>query len=573
MAKSSCGILIAPEELRCIALRTGRGGLRALGGGVHDLTGEERNTPGGALRALLKRHKLSVDRATLALPKEQVVLHHGMLPTTDPKELEGMARFEAERHIPFNAERHGVGYQVLAERGVEGSEVLLGAADGPAIERAIRAASDGGVQPDGLNVSSACLMNALLHEAPELVRTKTIAIIWIGLQSLELVFVTEGRLLFSRSVPHGLRSLVREWTGAASGLNTDLDRAKLATAAKMIDMMDLDARAGEPVRTAPGGRAAQPGDAGRAWINRIIVELRRSFDFARRENKCPALQSLVLAGEGAILRNLEQYFFVNLNLEIATLNPVARIAGKALEGLPFGGLELTVPFGAAIQTQLPGAYRLDLTPRAHYQRLERRQLMRRLMTTGVIALAALGLAGFAYSELQNEHRQLISDYDAASKKMSEEVSRLREAEKKLSILEGFLDDPTSALAVLDGLYAYPKIPDRLTFTRVAFTKGEQCVVEGHAAAIQDINDFIEHLNASKLFSEVKPVEQTSKAALRGRAEVYVFRIQCKVPPFEPKARKREIPAELPKKKSRTRQGGAETEFSPTGPAADEETRI
>ncbi len=538
MAQTYCGILIGNEELRAIELKSHRGVLSIAGAATHDLTGEERTAPGASLRAMLKRMKPPPDSAALCLPKEQATLQLVTLPSRDPKELKEMARFEAERHIPFNAERHGVGFQVLREAGTGGSETLLVAADGPFIDRALSAASEAGVQPEGLNVSSACLMNALLHAQPDLVGNQTVAIVSVGLGSLDLVFVSQGRIVFSRSAPIGLRALIQDWHASQGGGSVMLDAARIAAASKMIDMMDLDQNYGEPPR-AGAQASSKPADSARAWAGKLIQELRRSYDFARREMNCPALETLVLAGEGSILRNLGQYLYVNLNAPVMTLNPVGTVGGEEIRQLPFGGLELTVPFGAAIQNLTEGAVRPDLIPADYYQRLERRMLARRGAITGVLALLLIGLGTGAGIKHRLQENRLTKAYDETNEILRPHVSKLKDQEAKLNILEGFLDDPSNALAVLRRISDYKAAPERVSVKSVAYTKGDQTVIEGHAREIVDVNNFAEDLRASKLFDDVKIVEQKLFAALSQRPQVYVFRIQCALPKYKakPKARR------------------------------------
>ncbi len=532
LAQAHCGILVGPDELRVLSLRSNRGVLTFEGAATHELSLEERDAPGAALRTLLRKLKPVPETAVFCLPKEQANLHHSTLPSSDPNELKEMARFEAERNIPFNADRHTVGYHIMRNLGTAGSEALLASTDGPIAERVFGAAISADMQPQGLTVSSVGLMNAFLHAMPEIARHRTIMMLSIGLSSIDLVFSDQGRLLFSRSVPIGLRGLIKDWLGAQGGTSVHLDPSRVATAAKMIDMMEIEAK--------PSGDAQpQPGDTARQWAGRLVQELRRSYDYARRELACPQLDGVVIASEGAMLRNLDAYLYKQLGVEVAVLNPLAAFNAEAIRRLPFGGLELTVCFGAAIQDVVEGGYRIDLTPVAHYQKLEKKMFVRRASVTGAILLVTAVLAGSAYVIHGRNQEKLAMEYAASNEKLYPYVTGLKEEEAKLGILEEFLDDPCNALVALDKIFAYPAAPDRVSIRLMTFAKSDQVTIEGHAVEIQDLNNFAEYLRGLNLFDSVTVNKQELRSPLPERPELYEFHIQCMIPKFESEPKERE----------------------------------
>lgn len=541
MAKPFCGILIGAEELKAIVLKPARKGYRLIGCGVHDLTTEERDNPGHALKVLLKKIKGHPDFAQLALPSQQAAIHQVTLPSTDPEELKSMARFEAERNIPFNAERHCIGHQALGEGGVSGTPVLLASADGPHVERAVQAAVEAKLHISGLNVASMCAMNALFHANEEIARNKTVALISIGLHAIDLLFSVHGRIVFSRSIPLGLVALIRDWS--APGMpGIEVDRAKAATVAKMIDMMDLEKNYSEGGLKTAASKAQ--GDAARAWAQRVILELRRSYDFARREMRCPPIEAIMLTGEGAILRNLPQYLYVNLNVEVSIVNPIATLPKADLKNLAFGGLELTAPFGAAIQGEIDRSYQLDLTPATYYRQVERRRLVRNLVTTGLLAVVTSGLGAASYLELKDNRSLVAQDYREANDELAPIVRDLREKEKQFSILQAFFDDPSGALPLLNHLAGYPGFAtDQIAIREIKFDKAQdrpgEAVVRGYAKTNEDLTAFYDYLNASGLFSDKVSIQsRTLKEIMRNLPQVYEFDFRCPLPEFKPDQRRR-----------------------------------
>lgn len=530
MAKEICGVYIGADEVRVAALgHTSRDGWTFAGGGTASLSGPEVDNPAPALRSLLKREAITATDALLCIPKDKVSLHVVTLPATEPEELRQMVRFEAERNIPFNAERHSVGQRLMRQMGVEGAEILFVAADEPVVQRVLDAIEEAKLQPRGLSVSSVSLYNALLFANRDAAITKTVAIVSIGLTSVDYVFCTEGRILYARSVPGGLQDLVNAWSAEGRGPGFELDAARIATASRMINMLepDGDASAEATAAEAPAG-SARPGDPARAWGANLLRELRLSFDYARREQGCPAIETVALCGEGSVVRNLDRYLYVNLNLEIFALNPVATIDPEMAKTFPFGGGELILPFGAAVETELEDAFRLDLIPEAHYRKVERKSLFRQVALSVVLGLVMVGLGSASFLKHRDAQSQELADYTEANALLEPRVADIREAKQKLSILEGFLDDPANANSVMEMLAGYGKIPERISLLSVSFVKGKELMFRGHAREIFDITDFEQYLVGSRWFERVEIREQTPKRALRHRPEIYVFTIRAEI---------------------------------------------
>jgi len=518
------GLYVTGERINALKIRSGKKGWTLVGAAsqpIESEDGEESLVP--SIKPLAKGLKLAGCPTTVCLPKQKGILRDVQLPSTDPSELVQMARFETERHIPFHADRHCTGYHVMRSMGVEGSEVLLGAVDGPVVQRVLDGVVGAGIVPRGMTLSSIGLMNCMVHGRSDWLQDKTIAIIALGLEMTDLALVHDGRLIFSRSVTMDLFSVLQSWLGHYDdqGQAAVYDPGRLATAARMIDCMDLESNYSQ------GGPAARQEEARlmRGWLERVIQELNRTYDFARREKKCPPINALLLTGEGACLRNLNQYLHVNTSVEVETLNPVEKLPGADKQKMPWGGLEFAIPFGAAIGGDLKGGYQLDLTPARHYRDLARRRMIRGLGVSGTLLLITLVLGGGAWFRLNDIRNQELQAYRRISTKMASLVADLNEMQAKQEIIDEFLEDPNSGLVVLRNIAAAPMIPGRVNLTNIEFVKGDEVKIEGNAKAIPDINNFQQYLRGTGHFLIVDVPKQDPRSDVN-RTTIYVFTIDC-----------------------------------------------
>jgi Tfp pilus assembly PilM family ATPase len=517
VAHSLVALHLSNRALHGLVVRPGKGGWTVLAGAGVALPEGEQPDLAPSFRALARQLRLpSRQPVVLCLARQQAIIRCVLLPSTDPAELAQMARFEAERHIPFNAERHCVGFHVMRSRGVEGSEALLGAMDGPIVDGALAAIQGGGLRPGGIAISPACLVNVLLsQQAPALFAERVQAIVGIGLDAMDLVFLQQGRVCYARSVALDLRGALEaaaRGPHAAEAAAPPTDPAKLAMAACLIDCQHLD--------QAPGAEAL-----GR-WIERVGQEIQRTYDFARREMKCPPIQAIALTGEGAILRGLDRLLAEGGDLEVTTLNPVAALPGAGALKFPFHGLELAVAYGALVGVEREGAYRIDLTPPSHYRAVARRNLTRQAIVTGVLLAASVGLATGAWMRHEDLNARALDAYQHMNDAIKPKVAELQQMTVKRKIIETFINDPNAAMTVFDSIVKAPVVGTNACLERVAFSKGDTITLAGKAKTIQDISDFVTCLNETGHFQSVTRSDQ-SPSAMEGRP-VFAFSLECKL---------------------------------------------
>mgnify|MGYP006282981363 CR=1 FL=1 len=528
MPKHLTALHVGSETLAILSLKQGKRGWRLIGAETASLEVSESEDLVPAIRSVARSLNPPDKRVILSLPKQQATVRCATLPSTDPAELTQMARFEAERHIPFHPERHATGFHVMRSGELEGSEVMLGAVDGPIIDRLLEGVDKAGLQPDGVTLSSACLINTLAEVAPREGEENILALVSIGLDSLDLVVLREGRMVFARSVAMDLSGILQQWLGLTDAEDEALalrrDIKRLGMTARMIDCLNLDAHYGE----AGAAQDKLAAERFRAWLDRIIREVRLTYDFARREMKCPPIEALVLTGEGAVIKNLDQYLQKNLNLPVRRLNPIEKLERADQRKYPFEGFEFAIPYGAAVSRMGGNPYQLDLTPPSYYRRQSARLIRRQLVATAALTVLTAVLMIAAFMKLRDTRQRELRAYQEANRILQPRVAELQEMQEKLAIIEDYIKDPNSALLVLNSIAGAGMIPDRLSTQRVEFKKGDDLTIDGYAKSIEDINRFADHLRKTGHFLVVEPGNFKIQQIPHLPHDVYEFHIDCKI---------------------------------------------
>jgi type IV pilus assembly protein PilM len=530
------------------------------------------STKGAALRRALKEHKIAVRSATLIIPKQTVTVRCVSLPSTDENEIAQMARFEAERHIPFNVERQVISYHLMKKLGISGSHVLISAVDSPVAEESINVLAAAGIEADVADVSSIALYNAFLFSEPANLEDSTFALLHIGFNSTDISIVSKGVLLFTRSSSIGVEKLFEHLASAAVPTLSDRlsELAKIdalepqsylaaASALSVAESAPVDPQSAASASEKPASaepkievdRSArtvvpdepldtslsssrEPADALRAWLNKLLLETKRTYDFAKREFDCPPVGLLYLSGEGTRIRNLDQYLRVNLGVEVdflrafdkITLSPEVSHADASVYSIALGG---------AVRDLLPDAVRINLLPAPYLTRCLAKKRKQHFVLLGALGALALFLAIFYVTEQSANQARLLRWYKSQTNQMEPLVKTLRDKDKKLRIIRSYVHDKQSALAILGEISKLPYVPDRVAITSFNYVKGDEAEIKGHALTIKDLNTFHTALEKMNFFQKVSLIYLNPTDLHYGRPKVQSFTLLCS---FKEKASER-----------------------------------
>jgi len=517
-----CALSLQDSSLSALVLQMGKKGWIIKNGTSIALADNEEERLKPSLKLACKNLKLSQGPTTVSLPRHRAVMRTILLPSAEESELEQMARFEAERHIPFNAGRHCIGFHTMRTHGVEGSDVVLAAIDGPVVHEVVDAMLDTALTPHGITLSSISLANSLELSLGQPVNEKTLAAIAIGIDCTDIVLMSEGLIIYARSIPLDLRSLLESWSGYHEETGEKDNRPglqRLALAARMIDCLNFENQAGQ----GPGSRDLTTQT--REWLTRLTRELGQTWDYAHRQMDCPEIDSIHITGEGGLLPNLDGYIRKTTGkTSVDIFNPVADLPGASDQKFPFEGLEFTVALGGILgQDKESTYYNLDLTPQGYYQRIARRRLIRKILTSSAFTIITLCLGVASYLHHMDINKLRLGAYEKANVRMEEPVSTLDEKGRKIEIISPFVSDDNSALKVLEGIVDSSLIPSRVTLSRIEFERGKIVFIEGEARIAPDILAFKSDLISLGHFADIQMKQETSELY---RKPLYRFTFEC-----------------------------------------------
>ncbi|HEY9753174.1 MAG TPA: type IV pilus assembly protein PilM, partial [Coleofasciculaceae cyanobacterium] len=247
---------------------------------------------------------------------------------------------EAGLYLPFPREEADVDYQKLGlfvdDDGIEKYQVLLVATRKQLTDSYLDTFQQAGLQIDVLEITSFALIRTIREQLRQFSPQEAVAIVDIEFENTEISIVVDGVPQFSRTVPIGtyqIQSALSRAMNLPPSRDTDLLQGMTVPAAP-ADSMGVRGR----------GSGMNPGAAAMLRIlGELSDELRRSVDFYLNQGDNLEVAQLLLAGPGAAINQLDEFFAQRLSLPCSQIDPIAAL------GLEVGdNVDLTERSGLAV---------------------------------------------------------------------------------------------------------------------------------------------------------------------------------------------------------------------------------
>ena len=530
----------------------------------------------GAIRETLRSHGWRLREIVLLLPKNLVTMRLVTLPTINDAELDEMARFEAQKHIPFNVERHVIAHAALRKEGVEGTRALIVAVDRAALEEPLAICREARFDATSACVSSLALVEAMLLDPPAGHAEQTFALVNLGLSTVDITIVSGGIVRFTRSGTIGLDRItpfLRQATGAKTPVTRETLGALDALApegffeqrgrpirrqpAFTTDDFAADEMEELPQRTASASPAAGVGATGEIaaadlagpagevakWLQRLVQEIHRTHTFAVREFECPQLETVYLAGIGSYIVNMSGYLQKNLNCPVTLIHPPASIEFAAPKGrdLRSAWREYAITIGAIAGSSLPP---VSLLPPEYTETLVARKRHRAMAVAGALVLLFIALSVVCAWRWVKDQRHQLEFYKSHNASLAPRVKNLGDRERHHRVVREIVKDPRSAGAILEMMSRLDLVQQRkVTLLDYHYIEGDKVQLEGHALSYADLDLFVAELekfgSGDQATTATAPqkrtfdlVQQKSRPTVPlpgGRPTVIKFNLDCLFP--------------------------------------------
>ncbi len=286
------------------------------------------------LLSLFAENKLKVKKVATSVPggRDTVTRIIPIPAELNDQELREMVlNQEAGLYLPFPREEADVDYQKLGlfvdEDGIEKYQVLLVATRKEITDSYINTFQQAGLQIDVLEISSFALIRTIREQLRQFSPQEAVAIVDIEFESTEISITVDGVPQFSRTVPIGTYQI----QGALSrAMNLPPSRST-----DLLQGMTVPLTPSDTIGSSQRMGGTNPGAAAMLRIlGELADELRRSIDFYLNQGENLEVAQLLLAGPGAAIGQLDEFFTQRLSLPCSQIDPVSALNLEVTEEVP-----------------------------------------------------------------------------------------------------------------------------------------------------------------------------------------------------------------------------------------------
>jgi type IV pilus assembly protein PilM len=275
------------------------------------------------IQTALADNNIKARQIATAIPAKEGVIRVVPVPSElNELELREMVNQEAGLYLPFPREEADVDYQKMGEfedeDGISKSQVLLVATRKEVTDTYISTFQQAGLQIDVLDLTIFSLLRTIQGELSQLPPEEPVAIADIEFDSTEIAILMDGIPQFSRTIPIGTYQV-----------QMALSQAMNLPPSRQTDMLQEISVPANPTEITGEGTMGESNPGVQAIVkvlSELTDELRRSIDFFINQSEGPDVSQLFLAGPGAAIGQIDEFFNHRLGLPVMIVDPVQNLA-------------------------------------------------------------------------------------------------------------------------------------------------------------------------------------------------------------------------------------------------------
>ena len=274
------------------------------------------------IKDTLKANKISATKVFTGVPMREAIIRVIPVPAElDEAELKDMVMVhEAGMYLPYPREEVDLDYVKLGyfmdEDGIEKVNVLLVATKKEVTDLYTEVFEQANLKLSVLEINSFALIRTIREQLRQFGSKEAVVLVDLEFDSTEIAIVVEGVPQFSRTVPIGTYQMRAAFSQAMSLPDTG--------ATEML--YDIDILNG--IEDSTGVDSSQI-ESGKAALIKVLGELSdelsRSINFYINQSEDLEIAQLLLAGPGAGIRQVDEFFTQKLNLPTIKVDPIATL--------------------------------------------------------------------------------------------------------------------------------------------------------------------------------------------------------------------------------------------------------
>ncbi|MEL6581136.1 MAG: type IV pilus assembly protein PilM [Cyanobacteria bacterium J06621_12] len=276
------------------------------------------------IKDTLKANKISAKKVSSAVPMREAIIRVIPVPAElDEAELKDMVLVhEAGMYLPYPREEVDLDYAKLGyfmdEDGIEKVNVLLVATKKEVTDLYTEIFEQADLEINVLEINSFALIRTLREQLRQFGSKEAVVLVDLEFDSTEIAIVVEGVPQFSRTVPIGTYQMRAAFSQAMNLPVTG--GTEILHQIDLLDGIDQDSGDIDSSQIESGQTALLK------ILGELTEELSRSINFYINQSEDLEIAQLLLAGPGAGISQVDDFFTQKLNLPTMKVDPITSLA-------------------------------------------------------------------------------------------------------------------------------------------------------------------------------------------------------------------------------------------------------
>lgn len=460
--KNHISVSLTENVLKIVAVQGGRNP-RITQAFYQSVAGMSVTELSKAVHSGMKGFKVKGSRIVCVVPSSMATTKNIEIPSTDKEEIWSIVNLQAGRHTPFSREEIQVGYVNLGVFNSSYTRVLLVIANRNKIKQQIDVLIKAGIQvaqvlfaPEGI----ASFYSQALEVGGE---TQPFAVIDVDADQTDIVIISAGLPIASRSIPIGKRQLIADMDSGVTGL---------------------------------------------------VDELKQTIESYQADDIGAVPSSFLLTGQDAVESQIQNALQNNLSwaVQVADLGGLIKATKSADKRLSsyatdrsFADVITASATASALQVNLlPEEIKIQKNVEDQGRQLFRAAVL------GIIILFFVGAGLGAQVFLKNIFlERLVNNYQS----VHDEAAVFMAHQERVQIIKNYMNDRMASLDMLHELYQY--IPKSIYLTSISLEDNGAVSIQGVSESGSEVYNFGSTLEGVELFRKAQVMSTSSKKD-RGR---------------------------------------------------------
>jgi type IV pilus assembly protein PilM len=267
-----------------------------------------------SIKKVFKESGIKSKNVVTALSGDSVIIRYVKLPFMSEEELRASIPKEAEQYIPLNIDQVVLDFQILGEVQEDGQkklDVLLVAAKVDVVDQQLAMLKAAGLKSSVIDVDAFALQNAYEANRTE-PSEETVALINLG-ASLTTINILEGNnTRFTRDIPVAGNDFTREIQKEFNLKFSEAEELKKSHGAISMEEDDFNLSS----VSQKDDRVLRMSDVMTPVLNKLLGEIRRSFDYYETQARKKTVERVILLGGSARLKNVNRFLANKLGIPV-----------------------------------------------------------------------------------------------------------------------------------------------------------------------------------------------------------------------------------------------------------------